>query len=155
MLCSAREMGLGTDHDGIIELPATMRRSARQGRRLGPRRSGFEIKDHAGTAPIAWCVAVSPAISPPPASANSPVDCDAAKSCRDIPGRSRSIRHAPRLPARWWRDAISAAEERPVPQWLQGRLISIGLRPISALVDITNFVTFDLAGRCMSSMRTS
>ena len=32
----------------------------------------------------------------------------------------------------------------PSPQWLQDRLIAIGLRPISALVDITNFVTFDL-----------
>src|SRR5690606_9649168 len=29
--------------------------------------------------------------------------------------------------------------------WLKRRLLSIGLRPISALVDITNFVTFDLA----------
>ena len=30
------------------------------------------------------------------------------------------------------------------PDWLKKRLISIGLRPISALVDITNYVTFDL-----------
>ena len=29
------------------------------------------------------------------------------------------------------------------PQWLRNRLVDIGLRPISALVDITNFVTFD------------
>ena len=32
----------------------------------------------------------------------------------------------------------------PSPDWLQRRLKAIGLRPISALVDITNFVTFDL-----------
>ena len=32
----------------------------------------------------------------------------------------------------------------PSPHWLQDRLLAIGLRPISALVDITNFVTFDL-----------
>src|SRR6202040_2626745 len=32
----------------------------------------------------------------------------------------------------------------PSPEWLRGRLESIGLRPISALVDITNFLTFDL-----------
>ena len=30
------------------------------------------------------------------------------------------------------------------PKWLQDRLTAIGLRPISALVDITNYVTFDL-----------
>src|SRR5205814_1201256 len=32
----------------------------------------------------------------------------------------------------------------PSPDWLQRRLKAIGLRPISALVDITNLVTFDL-----------
>ncbi|MDH3664473.1 MAG: phenylalanine--tRNA ligase subunit beta, partial [Alphaproteobacteria bacterium] len=32
----------------------------------------------------------------------------------------------------------------PSPAWLQARLTAIGLRPISALVDITNYVTFDL-----------
>jgi phenylalanyl-tRNA synthetase beta chain len=32
----------------------------------------------------------------------------------------------------------------PSPEWLQRRLTSIGLRPISALVDVTNFFTFDL-----------
>ena len=31
----------------------------------------------------------------------------------------------------------------PSPEWLQKRLIAIGLRPINALVDITNFMTFD------------
>ena len=32
----------------------------------------------------------------------------------------------------------------PSPQWLQDRLLSIGLRPINALVDVTNFFTIDL-----------
>ena len=32
----------------------------------------------------------------------------------------------------------------PSPEWLQDRLTSIGLRPINALVDVTNFFTFDL-----------
>ena len=34
-------------------------------------------------------------------------------------------------------------QERPSPDWLQKRLTAIGLRPINALVDITNFITFD------------
>ena len=33
----------------------------------------------------------------------------------------------------------------PSPEWLQKRLLSIGLRPINALVDITNFMTYDRA----------
>jgi phenylalanyl-tRNA synthetase beta chain len=31
----------------------------------------------------------------------------------------------------------------PSPEWLQKRLNAVGLRPINALVDITNFITFD------------
>ena len=39
----------------------------------------------------------------------------------------------------------AASKDRPSPEWLQKRLTSIGLRPINALVDITNFMTYDRA----------
>ena len=38
---------------------------------------------------------------------------------------------------------IRGVRNGPSPQWLQDRLRAIGLRPISALVDITNFITLD------------
>ncbi|TIS31931.1 MAG: phenylalanine--tRNA ligase subunit beta, partial [Mesorhizobium sp.] len=38
---------------------------------------------------------------------------------------------------------VKGVKNGPSPKWLQQRLIAIGLRPISALVDITNYVTFD------------
>jgi phenylalanyl-tRNA synthetase beta chain len=38
---------------------------------------------------------------------------------------------------------IRGVKNGPSPDWLQDRLRAIGLRPISALVDITNFFTFD------------
>ena len=40
---------------------------------------------------------------------------------------------------------IKEVTNGPSPKWLADRLTSIGLRPISALVDITNFMTFDLS----------
>src|SRR5690606_10540819 len=39
---------------------------------------------------------------------------------------------------------IRGVKNGPSPAWLQQRLKAIGLRPISALVDITNFITYDL-----------
>jgi phenylalanyl-tRNA synthetase beta chain len=39
---------------------------------------------------------------------------------------------------------VKGVKNGPSPKWLQDRLSAIGLRPISALVDITNFMTFDL-----------
>ena len=38
---------------------------------------------------------------------------------------------------------VRGVKNGPSPEWLQKRLKSIGLRPINALVDITNFMTFD------------
>ena len=38
---------------------------------------------------------------------------------------------------------VRGVKNGPSPEWLQKRLTAIGLRPINALVDITNFMTFD------------
>src|SRR6516164_82977 len=38
---------------------------------------------------------------------------------------------------------VRGVKNRPSPDWLQRRLTAIGLRPINALVDITNFITYD------------
>jgi len=47
---------------------------------------------------------------------------------------------------------VRGVKNGPSPEWLQMRLISIGLRPINALVDITNFMTYDRspAAACVS-----
>lgn len=38
---------------------------------------------------------------------------------------------------------VRGVKNKPSPEWLQARLRTIGLRPINALVDITNFLTYD------------
>jgi phenylalanyl-tRNA synthetase beta chain len=144
MLCSARELGLGTDHDGIIELPddAPIGMSFVKYRKLDD--PIIEIKvtpdraDCLGVRGIARDLAAAglgtlTPFSPKHVSGRfkSPIqwriDPSAATGCPYVAGRY-----------------FKGVKNGPSPQWLQDRLTSIGLRPISALVDITNFVTYDL-----------
>jgi phenylalanyl-tRNA synthetase beta chain len=144
MLCSARELGLGTDHDGIIELPddAPIGMSFVKYRNLDD--PILEIKvtpdraDCLGVRGIARDLAAAGLGSLKPfapkhlaGTFKSPIqwriDPSAATGCPYVAGRY-----------------FKGVKNGPSPQWLQDRLTAIGLRPISALVDITNFVTYDL-----------
>jgi phenylalanyl-tRNA synthetase beta chain len=139
MMCSTRELGLGEEHDGIIELPAD-----------AP--LGISFGDYLGSDPV-FDVAITP---------NRP-DCMGVHGiARDLAavglGTLKPIDVAPvagsfacpteirtddpaGCPAFYGR-VIRGVKNGPSPQWLQDRLKSAGQRPISALVDITNYVMF-------------
>jgi len=74
----------------------------------------------------------APNTMPVPATAPSPI-----KITLDFPAGNKAC---PFFVGR----VIRNIQNRPSPAWLQQRLQAIGLRPISALVDITNFMTFDM-----------
>ena len=146
MLCSARELGLGEDHDGIIELPADspVGRPATDVLSIEGPVIDIDItpnrSDCFGIVGVARELAAaglgtlkSRDFSPvPPA-----FETDLAVTF-DLPeGREPAC---PLFVARVFR----GVKNGPSPAWLQARLKAIGLRPISALVDITNYVTFDL-----------
>ena len=144
MLCSERELMLSDDHEGIIDLPA----DAPMGMRfidyaqkndpvidiaITPNRP-----DALGVAGIARDLAArgvgtlkttsSPAIKGGfPSSIAVSIDADVQeKGCPLFCGR-----------------IVRGVKNGPSPKWLQDRLRAIGLRPISTLVDITNFLTYD------------
>jgi len=142
MLLSAREMGLGDDHSGIIDLPAD-----------AP--VGVPYVQWAGLDDPMFEVNVTP----------NRGDCFSVRGiARDLAaagiGSLRSWQPA-RVEARFaggphwridWPEAcpwilgrtIRNVKNSPSPKWLQDRLTSVGLRPINALVDVTNFFTVDL-----------
>lgn len=146
MLCSIREMGLGEDHDGIIELPEDAEVGAPVAAFLG---ADDPIIDVGVTPNRPDCLSVRGIArdlaakglgtlkpldtTPVPGGYDSPIGVrfdlpvDLADAC-------------PMFVGRYFR----GVKNGPSPQWMQDRLKAIGLRPISALVDITNFVTFDL-----------
>ena len=147
MLCSERELGLSEEHEGIIDLAADSAVGAPAAEALGLTDPVIEIgltpnrADCAGVRGIARDLAASGLgslkpldLSPVAGAFDSPVAWK-----RDFaPGTEDAC---PLVVGRAFRGVTNG----PSPQWLQDRLIAIGLRPISALVDITNFVTFDLA----------
>ncbi len=145
MLCSERELMLSDDHDGIIDLPEDAPMGARFADYRGLNDPVFEIKvtpnrpDALGIRGIARDLAarglgrLKPlAIVPVQGRFDSPVGVriDPALKARGCPHFAGRV--------------IRGVKNGPSPDWLQNRLKAIGLRPISALVDITNFFTIGL-----------
>ena len=141
MLLSYREMGLGEDHDGIADLPED-----------AP--IGQSYATYAGLDDPVIDIAITPNRGDALAVRGVARDLAAAGigtllpwSPAPITGRFPSpITWAIQSPACQWvlGRTIRGLRNGPSPDWLQRRLRSIGLRPISALVDITNFFTIDL-----------
>lgn len=145
MLCSERELMLSDDHDGIIDLPADAPLGARYIDYAGLNDPVIDIAitpnrpDALGVRGIARDLAarglgvLKPLVIEPVAgSYDSPISVTIAPELRD--------KGCPLFAGR----VIRGVSNGPSPDWLQKRLRAIGLRPISALVDITNFFTFDL-----------
>ena len=146
MLCSEREMGLSQEHDGIIELPDDAEVGASFAQIMG---LDDPVIDVAITPNRGDCLGVHGIARDLAASGMGrlkPIKADVVKGSftssiqwkRDLPDDKGDA--CPFVAGRLFRNVKNG----PSPQWLQDRLRAIGLRPISALVDITNFVTFDL-----------
>ena len=143
MMCSERELGLGDDHDGIIDLPEDAPIGTSFAEYAGLNDPTIEIaitpnhQDALGVYGIARDLAAAglgtlkkPDTSKVKGSFESPikVNIDNLDACPVFAGRY-----------------IRGVKNGPSPEWMQRRLISLGMKPISALVDITNFMTHDYA----------
>ena len=144
MLCSERELMLSDDHHGIIDLPTD-----------AP--MGMRFIDYRGANDPTIEIAITP---------NRPDALGVDGIARDLAARGLgtliakqaepvegtfpcpiSVTIEPELLERacpvFCGRLIKGVKNGPSPAWLQQRLKAIGLRPISALVDVTNFLTYD------------
>jgi phenylalanyl-tRNA synthetase beta chain len=145
MLCSAAELEISNDHEGIIDLPADAPVGTPYAVYAGLDDPVIEINltpnrpDCTSVYGIARDLAAA-GLGTLKKQANAPLKgagpCPVSVALDLEPGdEALCPMFALRL--------VRGVRNGPSPEWLQRRLSSIGLRPINTLVDITNFMTFD------------
>lgn len=140
MMCSAKELNLGDDHDGILELAkdAPVGTSFVEYAKLDDAMIEIAItpnrQDCLGVAGIARDLAA----------AGLGTLC--SKTPKEVTGKGAGsiavtlkTKECPLFTGR----LITGVKNGPSPKWLQDKLKAIGLKPISTLVDITNYVAYD------------
>ncbi len=148
MMCSAGELELTSDSDGILDLPAEW--AGKVGERYidvaGLGDPVIEVKltpnrpDCTGVRGIARDLAAAgmgtlkpePKLGTVEGKTECPIDIrleftpETANACPVFAGR-----------------VVSGVKNGPSPAWMQARLKAVGLRPINALVDVTNYISLD------------
>jgi phenylalanyl-tRNA synthetase beta chain len=147
MMCSEREMELSDEHDGIIELPSG---------EVGDRFVDWLAENDPAKVDTVIEIAITP---------NRPDALGVRGIARDLAARGLGTLKArdtdpikgtfpcpinvlidadtlDQAPVFYGR-VVRGVKNGPSPAWLQDCLKAIGLRPISTLVDITNFFTYD------------
>ncbi|MHA1107858.1 MAG: phenylalanine--tRNA ligase subunit beta [Alphaproteobacteria bacterium] len=147
MLCSEREMGISDEHEGIIDLPDDAPVGESFAKLMGLDDPVIDIAitpnrgDCLGVHGVARDLAAAGIGTLKPLTATEAVEGTFESPVqwkRDFPKGQKQA--CPMVVGRYFR----GLKNGPSPDWMQRRLLAIGLRPISALVDITNFVTYDL-----------
>ncbi|MGB3832423.1 MAG: phenylalanine--tRNA ligase subunit beta [Mesorhizobium sp.] len=141
MMCSERELQLSDEHDGIIDLPqdAPVGTSFAAYARLDDPVIEINLTPNRPDAASVHGIARDLAASGLGRLKTAPVEPVAGKGACPV----KVTIEAPDLCPGFALRLVRGVKNGPSPKWMQQRLIAIGLRPINALVDITNYVTFD------------
>lgn len=143
MICSARELGLGEDHDGIIVLPADAGKPGDDAfdvlglredvieMEINPDRAyALSLRGVAREVALAFGVAFRDPVhrtTPPADDAGHPVVVDDPTGCPVFVARTVS----------------GFDPAAPTPDWMARRIQQAGMRPISLAVDVTNYVMLE------------
>ena len=150
MICAEDELGIGSSHDGIMVLPedAVIGTAAKDYLHLKTEAvieyeitaNRVDAASHIGVARDLYAYlkyhGLPGSLRYPDVSAFSA--CDGAKDAVEV--EVRDSEGAPRYTGL----TIKDVKVGPSPEWLQKKLLSIGLRPINNVVDISNFILFEL-----------
>ncbi len=143
MLCSDAELGLGNDPGGIMSLDTSLEVGAGLAQALDLSDTVFELDLTPNRPDCLSLIGIAREIA---VIQNSPLKYPdyAVEDKGDIIHQMTSVKieapdHCPRYAAR----LVESVKVTASPYWLQNRLLSVGLRPINNIVDITNFVMLE------------
>ena len=140
MVCSAKELGLGEDHEGILLLDPKLPVGAALRDVLGETILALELQpnrpDCLGVVGIAREVAALLGTS----LREPALERLADKPPKGLDVRIEDDRACPRFAAA----LLEGLRVGPAPKWMQDRLVAAGMRPIDNVVDITNYVMLEL-----------
>ncbi|MDA8165193.1 MAG: phenylalanine--tRNA ligase subunit beta [Desulfobacteraceae bacterium] len=144
MLCSAREIGLGEEAGGIMELPDSLASGAPLAEALGLRDTVIEVDLTPNRADCASVLGIAREVggftgrkmASPVAETDLPVlDGTNVPFGVEVEDPVACPRYAARL--------LTGITIGPSPWWLRRQLLAVGVRPINNVVDVTNFVMLE------------
>ena len=143
MMCSEKELGVGEDHNGIIELPANtpIGRPAAEALDIDP---VIEINITPNRAECLGVRGVARDLAAAGLGTLKPLKIlkTAGTFKSPVNVKVEDFTACPIYVGRYIKNVNNKAE---TPKWMKDRLTAIGLRPISPLVDITNYINYDMA----------
>ncbi|MGB0544302.1 MAG: phenylalanine--tRNA ligase subunit beta [Longimicrobiales bacterium] len=153
MLCSAKELGLGDDHDGILELVGDFTPGASFVDSVGLDDATLDVEVTANRGDLLSHVGVARELASegegrvvlPELPGAPEIAPEYATASPEVEHNGVSVRiDAPDLCSRYLGAVIRGVKVGPSPAWLQERLRGAGSRPINNVVDATNYVLLEL-----------
>jgi len=146
MVCSEKELGISEEHEGILLLPSDAPTGAPLADYLGDQVLEFDIKGGFAHLMCIYGIAREAA-----ALLGLPLKPDIWRAGRAgnpavtaSPSFLRLEIADPRYCPRFTAVLVEGIAMRPAPFWMQQRLIRAGMRPINAVVDVTNYVMLEM-----------
>ncbi len=144
VLCSEKELGISDDHSGILALPDNAPLGADIVEYLGLDDVVLEIEITPNRPDVLSVVGVAREIAALTGAPFRPPAFPVAESAPEAASLAAVRIDAPDLCPRFAARVITGLAVRPSPPWLAQRLRAVGLRPINNLVDVTNYVMWEL-----------
>ena len=144
MLCSERELGIGEEHEaGILEVPDA-RPGADLVAELGLDDQVLEVEVTPNRPDCLSVLGIARELAALTGARMRPSTIKLSESGEPAKSLARVRIEAPDLCHRFTARVIRGVTIGPSPSWLRARLRAVGLRPISNVVDVTNYVLWEL-----------